>query len=152
MRSGHHEGDLLMRAARTLRRRWAHSLAPWDLSPHQARALRVICAAEAEPDGPPRLSDIADALHIAPRSATEVIDNLEAKGLVTRSPSPHDRRAVVVVPTDRGQQVRRAIEQARVEEADDFFAPLSEADRSALVSILEKALTDPENGEGGRRR
>src|SRR5215208_6843023 len=35
-------GDLLMRAARTLRRRWRDVLAPWDLSPHQARALGVV--------------------------------------------------------------------------------------------------------------
>ena len=146
MRAGHHEGDLLMRAARTLRRRWAQSLAPWELSPHQARALRVICAVEADRAGPPRLSDIAEALHIAPRSATEVIDNLEGQGLVSRSPSPHDRRAVLVAPTDRGQQVRRAIERARVEEADDFFGPLTEADRSALVSILEKTMTVQEAG------
>ena len=28
-----------MRVARTQRRRWREALAPWDLSPHQARAL-----------------------------------------------------------------------------------------------------------------
>ncbi|WP_152186590.1 MarR family winged helix-turn-helix transcriptional regulator [Segeticoccus rhizosphaerae] len=143
MTQGHHEGDLLMRAARTLRRRWAHSLVPWELSPHQARALRVICSAlEGHEDRPPRLSDVAESLHIAPRSATEVIDSLEAKGLVGRSPSPNDRRSIVVTPTPQGQQVRRAIEQARVEEADDFFAPLDEADRASLAAILRKALDE----------
>jgi DNA-binding MarR family transcriptional regulator len=143
MAQGHHEGDLVMRAARTLRRWWAHSLVPWDLSPHQARALRVICSSlEDHDDRPPRLSDIAESLHIAPRSATEVIDSLEAKGLVTRSPSPSDRRAIVVVPSPKGLQVRRAIEQARVEEADEFFAPLDEADRASLVAILRKALDE----------
>src|SRR3712207_8693898 len=47
----------LMRVARAQRRRWRDVLAPWDLSPHQARALRVIC----ERDGV-RLSDLAEAL------------------------------------------------------------------------------------------
>ena len=72
-------GDLLMRVARTQRRRWREALAPWDLSPHQARALRVV----SERDGV-RLSDLAEALHIAPRSATEVADGLQERGLVER--------------------------------------------------------------------
>ena len=84
-------GELLMRVARAQRRRWREALAPWDLSPHQARALRVI----SEHDGV-RLSDLAEALHIAPRSATEVADGLQQRGLVERTPDPGDRRAVLL--------------------------------------------------------
>ncbi len=76
-------GDLLMRVARTQRRRWRDVLAPWDLSPHQARALEVV----SEHDGV-RLSDLAEALRIAPRSATEVADGLQERGLVERTPDP----------------------------------------------------------------
>src|SRR4030095_12810010 len=79
--------DLLARVARTQRRRWRDVLAPWDLSPHQARALRVV----TERDGV-RLTDLAEALHIAPRSATEVADGLQERGLVERTPDPGDRR------------------------------------------------------------
>ena len=86
-----------MRVARTQRRRWRDVLAPWDLSPHQARALKVV----SERDGV-RLSDLADALHIAPRSATEVADGLQERGLVDRTPDPGDRRAVLLRPTERG--------------------------------------------------
>ena len=35
-------GDLVMRVARTLRRRGAEAMAPWDIAPHHARALKVI--------------------------------------------------------------------------------------------------------------
>ena len=35
-------GDLVMRVARGLRQRGAAVTAPWDLAPHQARALRVV--------------------------------------------------------------------------------------------------------------
>src|SRR4029450_1287677 len=90
-------GDLLMRAARTLRRRWRDVLAPWDLSPHQARALGVV----GRRDGV-RLTDLAEALHIAPRSATEVADGLQERGLIERTPDPGDRRGGDAAATARG--------------------------------------------------
>jgi DNA-binding MarR family transcriptional regulator len=125
-------GDLLMRAARTLRRRWRGVLAPWDLSPHQARALGVV----GKRDGV-RLSDLAEALHIAPRSATEVADGLQDRGLVERTPDPGDRRAVILRPTDEGRRIRAEIDSARAADAAELFARLPAADRAALARILQ---------------
>jgi DNA-binding MarR family transcriptional regulator len=124
-------GELLTRVARTQRRRWRDALAPWDLSPHHARALRVVCAREGA-----RLSDLAEALHIAPRSATEVADALEARGLVTRSPDPTDRRAVVLTPTDAGRRVQEEVAAARAADTRDLVARLDPADRATLARIL----------------
>ncbi|MGY1633128.1 MarR family winged helix-turn-helix transcriptional regulator [Geodermatophilus sp. SYSU D01186] len=129
-------GELLMRAARTQRRRWRETLAPWELLPHHARALRVVC----ERDGV-RLSDLAEALSIAPRSATEVADALQARGLVERGPDPADRRAVVLTPTTAGRQVQREVAAARAADSRDLFARLDPADRAALARIL-RSLTD----------
>ena len=125
-------GDLLMRAARTLRRRWRAVLAPWDLSPHQARALGVV----GERDGV-RLSDLAEALHIAPRSATEVADGLQERGLVERTPDPGDRRAVILRPTEEGRRVRAEIDAARTADSAELFARLPAADRTALARSLQ---------------
>jgi DNA-binding MarR family transcriptional regulator len=129
-------GELVMRLARTQRRRWREVLSPWDLSPHQARALRVVCTREGT-----RLSDLAEALHIAPRSATEVADALEARGLVTRSPDPTDRRAVVLTPTDAGRRVQGEVAATRAADTRDLFARLDPADRAALSRIL-RSLTE----------
>jgi DNA-binding MarR family transcriptional regulator len=129
-------GELLMRAARTQRRRWRETLAPWELLPHHARALRVVC----ERDGV-RLSDLAEALHIAPRSATEVADALQARGLVERGPDPGDRRAVVLTPTPAGRQVQGEVAAARAADTRDLFARLDPADRVTLSRIL-RSLTD----------
>ena len=70
--------------------RWPSGLGP-DLSPHDARALRVIGH-----HGPTRLGVVAEHLRIAPRSATDVVDRLESRGLVHRTPDPDDRRAMTV--------------------------------------------------------
>ncbi|MGY1987603.1 MarR family winged helix-turn-helix transcriptional regulator [Blastococcus sp. SYSU DS0669] len=129
-------GDLLMRVARTQRRRWRDALAPWELSPHQARALRVVC----ERDGV-RLSDLAEALHIAPRSATEVADGLQERGLVERTADPGDRRAVLLRATDEGRRVRAEVGRARAADSAELFARLGPEDRAALARIL-RALAD----------
>jgi DNA-binding MarR family transcriptional regulator len=129
-------GELLMRAARSQRGRWRDVLAPWDLSPHQARALGVV----GKVDGV-RLTDLAEALHIAPRSATEVADGLQERGLVERTADPGDRRVVILRPTEEGRRIRGEIDAARTADAAVLFARLPAADRAELARLLH-ALAD----------
>ncbi|MGY1777329.1 MarR family winged helix-turn-helix transcriptional regulator [Geodermatophilus sp. SYSU D00804] len=124
-------GELVMRAARTQRRRWRDVLAPWALSPHQARALRVVVLQEGV-----RLSDLAEALHIAPRSATEVADALQERGLVERTPDPTDRRAVLLRATAGGRRVQGEVDAARRADTRELFARLSAAERAELARLL----------------
>ena len=130
-------GELVMHVARRLRRTFAASLEPLGLVPHQARALRVVCAHDGA-----RLSDVAAALRIAPRSGTEVVDGLQAKRLVARRPDPADRRAALVVPTEEGRQLNEQITQMRQEGADELFAPLDAADRRMLTDLLQRLLAE----------
>lgn len=141
-----HRGELadqLHIATRRLRRGWITQLAPFELSPHQFRALATLVHNtdhENEPPSGMRVQQIADRLRIAPRSATEVIDLLEDKGLVQRSPDPKDRRAVQVSLTDSGWQLHDQIREQRNAEAEDFFSVLSEEDRAELSRILNELL------------
>ena len=119
--------------ARRLRHLSRETLAPWDITPSQSRALSVLMRA-----GTLRPSELAEHLHIAPRSATEVVDDLQERGLVERHPDPADRRATLVALTDAGTAAGQAIAAARQAEAEGFFAALSEADRADLSRILRK--------------
>ncbi len=125
-------GEQLLRVARGLRRAWMVDLSGHDLSPHEARALRVA----AERDPAPRLRELADSLRIAPRSVTDVVDALEGKGYVSREPDPHDRRASVVVVTDAGRAVRAAVHEARRRSVGDQIGALSAEQRAALADAL----------------
>lgn len=129
--------ELLMAAARDLRRRFGAATARWGITPSQSRALRIVLAT----DEPIRLSALAERLRIAPRSATEVVDGLEGHGLVARQPDPADRRAVCVVATEEGVRLDRKIDRARQEAADEFLAVLPDSDRESLRKILVR-LTD----------
>lgn len=133
-------GDLLMAAARALRRRFQHAAEAYDVTAGQSRALHVIVE-----HGAARPSEVADALRIAPRSATEVVDALEARGLVTREPDPTDRRATRVVPTPQGRRLAQVLAAARREESERHLARLSERDRAELDRILRRLLSEEES-------
>lgn len=83
-----------------------------------------------------RLKDLAERLRIAPRSATEVVDQLEAKGLVRREPDPSDRRATLIVPTDAGRQLFTEVQAERRDKSNEYFSRLNAEDRSELARIL----------------
>lgn len=131
--------DLLMQTTRTLRRRWHEILQPWELSPHEYRALKAIGAA----DDPVRLGAIAKALRIAPRSATEVVDRLEARNLTERLPDPADRRAVCVHLTEHGRNILGELDSARDADAIEVFARLSPDERDELSRLLHRIVDEP---------
>lgn len=123
--------EALWAVARQLRSHSREALAPWEINPSHLRALQVMAR-----HGAVRLRDLADHLRIAPRSATEVVDGLESRGLVQRRPDPDDRRAILVELTDEGRRVMSAIRGARDTEAQALFGRLSTADRADLARIL----------------
>jgi len=141
-------GELFHAAFRGLRRTWAEQLAPWELTPHQWRALMTLMrpgkggadAAGGVPDtaGPSalRLKDLAERLRIAARSATEVVDQLEAKGLVRREADPSDRRATLIAATDAGRQLYADVRAERRDKSNEYFAQLPPEDRTELTRIL----------------
>lgn len=124
--------DSFWSVARRLRETSQETLAPWDITPAHLRALRVL-----KRHGTMRLSELSDYLHIAPRSATEVVDALEARGLVQRRPDPGDRRATLAELTGPGAEVLEAVRAAsRGAEAGRVFGKLSAEDRVELARIL----------------
>jgi len=128
--------DAFWSVARQLREASHAGLAPWDITPAQLRALRVL-----RHHGRLRLSELSDHLHIAARSGTEVTDALESRGLVRRRSDPADRRATLVELTEHGDTVLDAIREARGTEAERVFDRLSQTDRAHLARILRKLRT-----------
>lgn len=139
--TGHHQhdpddlGELIVRAARSLRGRWRTVLEPWELSPHQARALGVV----GRTDGL-RLSALAEALRIAPRSATEVVDGLAERGLVDRVPDPTDRRAILVRTTAEGARVLTEVAAARTADSRAALARIPPDERAELARLLRRLV------------
>ena len=83
------------------------------------------------------LSTVGSRLQVHPASVTNVVDRLEAQGLVRRTPHPTDRRATLAELTDRGRRV--ATEATAELNAKVFNDPGLEHDR---VLELVDVLTD----------
>ena len=67
---------------------------------------QIMLAIKGKPAGEePRITYLAERLQIQHHSAVELVDRLAEKGLVSRSRSSEDRRAVFVQLTPRGEQV-----------------------------------------------
>lgn len=131
-------GEAFGVVSRRLRAASLASLSAWDVTPSQMRTIRMLAAHE----GGMRSSELAAHLHIAPRSATEVIDALEAKGLVQRSPDPTDRRATLVSLTSRGAELMDEVRRARGLESEKLFEQLSQTDRVHLARILGRLQSE----------
>jgi DNA-binding MarR family transcriptional regulator len=130
-------GEQLGAVSRRLRTASMAALAEWDVTPSQMRALRALGHHAGL-----RSSELAAHLHIAPRSATEVVDALEAKGLAHRSPDPTDRRATLVALTSHGRDLMEEVRRARGLESERLFERLTPTDRAHLARILRKLQAD----------
>jgi DNA-binding MarR family transcriptional regulator len=83
-------------------------------------------------------------LQLHPTSVTNIVDRLEADGLVKRIPHPTDRRTTLVEITESGRQRRAAATEA-VTEVDFGLRGLTDRqteDLTALLSRVRRASGD----------
>lgn len=133
-------GELLTLLARRLRHRRGQELQPFGLTPAQYRAFGIVARCTHREGDELRPSGLAERLGIAPRSATEVVDALQEKGLIRRAPSPTDRRATALSLTDDGRQLlsrlRSTMDRASQERAEDLFSVLDANELDTLTRLL----------------
>jgi DNA-binding MarR family transcriptional regulator len=138
-------GESVARLSRRLRAGSARLLAPFGLTDAQARALRMVGRNRV----PLRMSEIARRIQIVPRSATTIIEGLEAKGLVVREIDPEDRRSTLVRMTETGTRLYSEIGRARDTAAVELFSRLPPTDQAALRALLGTVeATDGQLGAG----
>jgi DNA-binding MarR family transcriptional regulator len=91
--------------------------------------------------GPPhalRPTELYRSLMISSGGLTDRLNRLQKAGLISRPPSPEDRRSLLVQLTPEGRtKVEAAFREDMALEAR-LLAPLAEADRRALAELLRK--------------
>jgi DNA-binding MarR family transcriptional regulator len=87
--------------------------------------------------GPIRQSVLAADFGLSPHSITDIVDGLERLGMAERRPDPTDRRAKLVAITDAGQAGLDVANATRQRLLTQVFGALSEADRAALLRLLD---------------
>jgi DNA-binding MarR family transcriptional regulator len=134
--------DLMGQVVRRLHRGTSEALAPLGLSRAQSRLVRLLA------DGPLRMASIAERLSVVPRTVTDLVDGVEAAGLVARHHDPEDRRSTFVALTPEGRLLLDRLEVARRESAEQAFGRLDPTDRALLLRLLRELTGELADGCG----
>jgi DNA-binding MarR family transcriptional regulator len=86
--------------------------------------------------GPLRLSNLASALGVEKASMTPHVQQLEAAGLVERSPDPTDGRAILLKISAEGRRVFAGLHLARQELLEELLAEWPEQQCASVASAL----------------
>lgn len=108
-----------------------------DITPGRLGVLALI---EANPGL--NQTELANALAIDRSTMVAVIDRLEARGLVTRRPSPADRRTYALHVTPEGVDFLAKIFRRIEEHERALAARLKPAERAQLIELLRRIVAD----------
>jgi DNA-binding MarR family transcriptional regulator len=126
--------ELIGSVSRQIRVAVNRDLEPLGVTTSHVRALGVLGRA---PEAV-RMHELADRLRIARRTATGIVDELEARALVARHPDPTDGRGVTVTVTAEGREVLRDIAGRRAAVVARLTARLSREQAVVLCDLLAR--------------
>lgn len=101
--------------------------------PRLAALQRLVDAGGSLP-----LGQLADRLACVKSNVTQLVDRLEAEGLVTRSPDPEDKRSRLAIITDAGRRIHQDGAKIQRQVEEELFATLTVDDAARLQEIVAK--------------
>lgn len=129
---GPHWTFSVLHAAHLIEDRIEDALGKVGLSMAKHGALRELAAAGE----PLTLSQLATRLSCVRSNMTQLVDRLEADGLVNRLDDPADRRSVRADLTELGKEKHAAGNKAVKRVQGEFAASLTSGERAALEAAL----------------
>ena len=84
------------------------------------------------------LNDLAAFLYIDKSTASRVVDALERKGYVARTPHPKDRRAVLLEATPKGRELEGTIRESILAEERQLLADFTPEVRQAMTLLIRR--------------
>jgi DNA-binding MarR family transcriptional regulator len=124
----------VLHASSVLESRLEAKLSDVGLSLAKLAALnRLTEAGESLP-----LGQLAERLSCVKSNVTQLVDRLEADGLVSRTGDPNDRRSRLAVLTDAGRKAYAKGSEIQVQTERELFGVLTEDESDTLHEILGK--------------
>jgi DNA-binding MarR family transcriptional regulator len=129
----------LLHAAATAEAYVELKLGAADLSLAKLAALSALVdAGESLP-----LGQLAERLSCVKSNVTQLVDRLEADGLVRRRPDPHDRRTRLAVVTAAGRKACKEGRRIQQQTERDLFGALTGAEARQLATLMGKVTPGP---------
>jgi len=124
----------VLHAASVLESRAEARLSNVGLSLAKLAALR--CLTQAGESIP--LGQLAERLSCVKSNVTQLIDRLEADGLVSRTSDPNDRRSRLAVLTESGRAAYSKGSEIQMQAEREMFGVLTAAESDTLHQLLGK--------------
>lgn len=94
------------------------------------------------PRGRLRMLDLSRSLLLSKSGVTRLVDRMEDQGLVSRRPSPQDRRVIWTAITPKGRRAFHAAAPVHLRGVErHFMRVLTDDEVQGLVTALRKVLT-----------
>jgi DNA-binding MarR family transcriptional regulator len=106
----------------------AHDVEMWDYA--------VLSALEER--AAPTQSELAAAVGRDKTRLIPILDRLEARGLLRRTPDPADRRNRVVALTDKGRELVRSCRAGIRGVESEMLAAIDPQERAVFVAVLDR--------------
>jgi len=124
---------LLTKAQQAVLQYFRARLAAFDITPVQYGILSCLWAEDGQTP-----TQIAQKLCLDGSTITGILDRMESKGLLTRTPDPEDRRAVRVVLTERSLRLMEPINEVISASNRDVLKIFSDEEQAQLKNFLER--------------
>ena len=126
---------LLKQLQGALRAATDEALAPLDLTASQAAVLSALAYGSQLSN-----AELARDSFVTPQSMGEILQSLEARGLIVRRPHPSGGRAMPAELTSQGAKQLLAVHLAMREIEERVLRDLEGEDRTRLRQLLERCL------------
>jgi len=126
-------GYHLRRAQVAMFQNFAKVLDDWNISPGQVGVLSLVKANSGI-----NQTRVGNALGIDRSTLVAVIDRLEDRNLIARTPSPTDRRSHALVLTDEGERYLAKLLPQVHEHERQIATNLSDDERATLIALLRR--------------
>jgi len=118
-----------------MKRSLAQVIEPHGITPQQYNVLRILRG--AGPDGLPTLS-IGERMIEQTPGVTRLVDRLERKTLVARTPCPKDRRRVFCRITQKGLDLLKELDDPVNRWDAQAVAVLPPSELDSLINLLDR--------------
>lgn len=92
------------------------------------------------------ISQLSAQTSLANTTLTSMLDRMEQSGLIVRTPSPTDRRALLIRLTDKARALREDYDRISQRMNDLYYLGFTEEEVHQLESYLERILNNLQGG------
>ena len=124
--------DAILYAAHRIRTAADAALRDHGLSLSGLKLLKALAGGDRS------MREISQVLRVSPRTVTDLIDGLEARGLVARGPHPSDRRVTLLHLTEAGARELGAANTRAEQVAATAISALDQHEQKILRALLNR--------------